>query len=154
MLTGIARAGISPLLGLSFKYVILSYLFWIAVLSLCAISAKVLRTDIGSHSSRKDSVSYTITVVCALLVILIMHSSLSSIYRIRWEGQTVKKAASELFRLKDDGLLSILFPEPDVVRRFTPTLKRLRLTIFRNSQNNPNRFLQDSAPEIEDALIT
>lgn len=120
-LTGIGRVGFGVAQALSSRDITFANLFWIAALVLLALT-----------TAKKPAKSGWALCCVAGLALLVAFNSIRARNDFRDYHRSLSAARVELFRLRDDSKLRLLFPNPDIIRQCVPILSKYRLSVFRN----------------------
>jgi hypothetical protein len=117
MMTAVARAGFGPNQALSSRYITLSTLFWVSVVSL-------LHVWLSRRKSRLPWLIWT-----GLFVVLAVNSAYGT---LKWDERYDFRlpARAELLHGDNPDLLQRLYPEPAVVLERREVLKRHHLGVF------------------------
>lgn len=123
MLTSLGRAVYGNHQALAQRYATTTTLFWIALVTLLALCARV-------YADRRVVRAGALGVI-ALVTLLIGLSTLQGRDHFRWQYEFLAPARQELLLLNNDELLQRIYPDPQVVRDGAEVLRQHRLSVFR-----------------------
>ncbi len=122
-LTGIGRVGFGIDQAMASRYVTISSLMWIALVSMLFIGMTTRGAD-------RPYAGYALTV---FFVGFVLVNSIQWQTYFVWRRDFLLPVRAELTSLKNDNLLKHTFPSPDYVRAQTQILKKYHLSVFRDS---------------------
>lgn len=124
VLTGIGRAGFGERQAMSSRYISFSNCLWIPLLAFLFLLIKEKR------------IRYLVSVSAAVIVFLVIQSSLHSVILFRERQNWLKPAQKELYILKDQKMLERIYPhvikiDEEEFKRRLNFLKEQNLSLFR-----------------------
>ena len=133
VLTALGRVGLHPHQALAFRYVTLSYPFWISMILLVAGTVRAISQGSAGQGSRRFGRGMTCAgaLVVGLIAFFAVRASVLSIPYVEGHHRLLTRARQELFVLKDEAVLKTIYPSPAIVQERTRILKQRGLCVFR-----------------------
>jgi len=129
-ITALGRSGFGSIQSLSPRYVTISYIFWVGLIGITAVTFKLFEQR---WTNTKRLIKSIYVVFLVTMYIVFIRVSLESIKPFKERYEMLKIAAKELYVLKDEHLLGQIYPDPQIVKVLTAKLRTLNLCIFYNN---------------------